>query len=195
MQLVFSEYFKSYPVKKRIIEKLYTNGISIVNDKFFVNNIEVSLSSIANAIRVNRRTLYDTIKFVNENPAVKQIMENISVIPDIKKVSLLMRNEVVTVYIDKGMYSRVITEIMGILKNYISNIKEIYSQNSDYDSNFIRIIFYNEVDSPIFRLLDAIQGVNRIIINSPAKIDVICDKCEIKICPHKISSSLREHNI
>jgi predicted regulator of amino acid metabolism with ACT domain len=195
MQLVFSEYFKSYPVKKRIIEKLYTNGISIVNDKFFVNNIEVSLSSIANAIKVNRRTLYDTIKFVNENPAVKQIMENISVIPDIKKVSLLMRNEVVTVYIDKGMYSRVITEIMGILKNYISNIKEIYSQNSDYDSNFIRIIFYNEVDSPIFRLLDAIQGVNRIIINSPAKIDVICDKCEIKICPHKISSSLREHNI
>lgn len=195
MQLVFSEYFKSYPVKKRIIEKLYTNGISIVNDKFFVNNIEVSLSSIANAIKVNRRTLYDTIKFVNENPAVKQIMENISVIPDIKKVSLLMKNEVVTVYIDKGMYSRVITEIMGILKNHISNIKEIYSQNSDYDSNFIRIIFYNEVDSPIFRLLDAIQGVNRIIINSPAKIDVICDKCEIKICPHKISSSLREHNI
>ncbi len=195
MQLVFSEYFKSYPVKKRIIEKLYTNGISIVNDKFFVNNIEVSLSSIANAIKVNRRTLYDTIKFVNENPAVKQIMENISVIPDIKKVSLLMKNEVVTVYIDKGMYSRVITEIMGILKNHISNIKEIYSQNSDYDSNFIRIIFYNEVDSPVFRLLDAIQGVNRIIINSPAKIDVICDKCEIKICPHKISSSLREHNI
>ena len=195
MQLVFSEYFKSYPVKKRIIEKLYTNGISIVNDKFFVNNIEVSLSSIANAIKVNRRTLYDTIKFVNENPAVKQIMENISVIPDIKKVSLLMKNEVVTVYIDKGMYSRVITEIMGILKNHISNIKEIYSQNSDYDSNFIRIIFYNEVDSPIFRLLDAIQGVNRIIINSPANIDVICDKCEIKICPHKISSSLREHNI
>jgi hypothetical protein len=195
MQLVFSEYFKSYPVKKRIIEKLYTNGISIVNDKFFVNNIEVSLSSIANAIKVNRRTLYDTIKFVNENPAVKQIMENISVIPDIKKVSLLMKNEVVTVYIDKGMYSRVITEIMGILKNHISNIKEIYSQNSDYDSNFIRIIFYNEVDSPVFRLLDAIQGVNRIIINSPANIDVICDKCEIKICPHKISSSLREHNI
>ena len=195
MQLVFSEYFKSYPVKKRIIEKLYTNGISIVNDKFFVNNIEVSLSSIANAIKVNRRTLYDTIKFVNENPAVKQIMENISVIPDIKKVSLLMKNEVVTVYIDKGMYSRVITEIMGILKNHISNIKEIYSQNSDYDSNFIRIIFYNEVDSPVFRLLDAIQGVNRIIINSPAKIDVICDKCEIKICPHKISSSLRENNI
>ncbi|WMT51413.1 MAG: hypothetical protein RE471_00685 [Ferroplasma sp.] len=195
MQLVFDEYFKSYPVKKRIIEKLYANGISIVNDKFFVNNIEVPLSSIANAIKVNRRTLYETIKFVNENPVVREIMQNISVIPDIKKVSLLMRNEIVTIYIDKGMYSRVIVEVMDILRNHAPNIKEIYSQNSDYESNFIRIIFYNELDASAFRGIDRIAGVNRIIINAPEKLNVICDKCEIKICPHKISSSLREHNI
>ncbi len=195
MQLVFDEYFKSYPVKKKIIEKLYANGISIVNDKFFVNNIEVPLSSIANAIKVNRRTLYETIKFVNENPVVKEIMQNISVIPDIKRVSLLMRNEIVTVYIDKGMYSKVIVEIMDILRNHTSNIKEVYSQNSDYESNFIRIIFYNELDGSTFQGLDRIAGVNRIIINSPEKLNVRGDKCEKKICAHKISSRLREHNI
>jgi predicted regulator of amino acid metabolism with ACT domain len=195
MQLVFDEYFKAYPVKKKIVERLYANGISIVNNKFYVNNIEVSISSIASSIKVNRRTLYETIKFVNDNPVIKEVMENVSVIPDIKKISLLMENEIVTIYIDKGMYSRVTPEIMDAIEKYMSNIKEIYSVNSDYETNFIRLIFYNEVDESLFKIFNGIPGVNRILIDSPEKINVICDKCDIKICPHKISSSFREHNI
>lgn len=195
MQLIFDEYFKAYPVKKKIVERLYANGISIVNNKFYVNNIEVSISSIASSIKVNRRTLYETIKFVNDNPVIKEVMENVSVIPDIKKISLLMENEIVTIYIDKGMYSRVTPEIMDAIEKYMSNIKEIYSVNSDYETNFIRLIFYNEVDESLFKIFNGIPGVNRILIDSPEKINVICDKCDIKICPHKISSSLREHNI
>ena len=195
MQLVFDEYFKAYPVKKKIVERLYANGISIVNNKFYVNNIEVSISSIASSIKVNRRTLYETIKFVNDNPVIKEVMENVSAVPDIKKISLLMENEIVTIYIDKGMYSRVTPEIMGAIEKYMSNIKEIYSVNSDYETNFIRLIFYNEVDESLFKIFNGIPGVNRILIDSPEKINVICDKCDIKICPHKISSSFREHNI
>ena len=195
MQLIFDEYFKAYPVKKKIVERLYANGISIVNNKFYVNNIEVSISSIASSIKVNRRTLYETIKFVNDNPVIKEAMENVSAVPDIKKISLLMENEIVTIYIDKGMYSRVTPEIMDAIEKYMSNIKEIYSVNSDYETNFIRLIFYNEVDESLFKIFNGIPGVNRILIDSPEKINVICDKCDIKICPHKISSSLREHNI
>ena len=166
-----------------------------MNKKNYVNNIEVSISSIASSIKVNRRTLYETIKFVNDNPVIKEVMENVSVIPDIKKISLLMENEIVTIYIDKGMYSRVTPEIMDAIEKYMSNIKEIYSVNSDYETNFIRLIFYNEVDESLFKIFNGIPGVNRILIDSPEKINVICDKCDIKICPHKISSSLREHNI
>lgn len=33
---------------------------------FFLNNVEVSISSLANALNVNRRTLYETIKFINK---------------------------------------------------------------------------------------------------------------------------------
>ena len=195
MQLIFDEYFKAYPVKKKIVERLYANGISIVNNKFYVNNIEVSISSIASSIKVNRRTLYETIKFVNDNPVIKEAMENVSAVPDIKKISLLMENEIVTIYIDRGMYSRVTPEIMDAIEKYMSNIKEIYSVNSDYETNFIRLIFYNEVDESLFKIFNGIPGVNRILIDSPEKINVICDKCDIKICPHKISSSFREHNI
>jgi Predicted regulator of amino acid metabolism, contains ACT domain len=136
----------------------------IVNNKFYVNNIEVSISSIASSIKVNRRTLYETIKFVNDNPVIKEVMENVSAVPDIKKISLLMENEIVTIYIDRGMYSRVTPEIMDAIEKYMSNIKEIYSVNSDYETNFIRLIFYNEVDESLFKIFNG----KEIIINDNA---------------------------
>ncbi len=195
MQLVFDEYFKGYPTKKRIVEILYNNGISIRNSKFFLNDIEIPVSSIASAIKVNRRTLYDTIKFVECNTVLKNIMANISVLPDTKKVSLLMKNEVITIYIDKGSYSRAFLAVSEAVSKYASNIKEIYSINSDYESNFIRIIFYNRINPAVFSVLNSISAIQKIIIESPEEFGVICDKCEIRICPHKVSSNINQNNI
>ncbi len=195
MQLIFDEYFKNYPVKKKIVEMLYKNGISIINDKFFLNNIEISLSSIANAINVNRRTLYETIKFINKNNVVREIMENISVITDESRVSLMMGYEIVTIYINMGSFSRVLWEFMSITKKYSSYIKEIYSMNSDRDGNFIRVIFYNKINDYIFKELNNVPGINKIIINSPEKINVLCDKCEVKVCKHKLSSEIQRNTI
>ncbi|WP_061950568.1 hypothetical protein [Acidiplasma cupricumulans] len=194
MLLVLNEYLKEYPVKK-IVQALYNNGISVKGDKLFLNNVEVSISSLANALNVNRRTLYETIKFINKNDVVRTIMENISVIPDISKISLLMGYEIVTIYINIGSFPKVLWEVMCLIKKYSSYIKEMYSMNSDLESNFIRIIFYSEIDKNIFREIDEIPGINRIVINSPVKLNIICNKCEIKICPHKISSELSKTDI
>jgi len=195
MQLIFDEYFKMYPVKKKIVEALYKNGISIINDKFFLNDIEIPLSSIANAINVNRRTLYETIKFINRNSVVKKVMENISVLTDDSKVSLMMGNEMITIYINIGSFSKVLWEFMSITKKYSSYIKEIYSINSDREDNFIRVIFYNKINEEIFKELDIIPGINKIVINSPEKLNIICNKCEVKICKRKLSSEIRGNTI
>ncbi len=195
MHLIFDEYFKNYPVKKKIVETLYKNGISIIDDKFFLNNIEIPLSSIANAINVNRRTLYETIKFINKNTIVKGIMENISVITDESKVSLMMGNEMVTVYINIGSFPKVLWEFMSITKKYFSYIREIYSVNSDREENFIRVIFYNRINNDIFNELNNVPGINKIVINSPEKINVICEKCEVKVCKHKLSSEIERNTI
>ncbi len=79
MLLVLEEYFKEYPVKKKIVETLYNNGVSIKNGKFFLNDIEISLSSIAESIKVNRRTVYETIKFVNKKSKNKIVGVKINV--------------------------------------------------------------------------------------------------------------------
>ena len=76
-----------------------------------------------------------------------------------------MENEIVTIYIDKGMYSRVTPEIMDAIEKYMSTITEIYSVNSDYETNFIRLIFYNEVDESLFKIFNGIPGVNRIPVS------------------------------
>ncbi len=192
MLLVLEEYFKEYPVKKKIVETLYNNGVSIKNGKFFLNNIEISLSSIAESIKVNRRTVYETIKFVNKNEVIKKIMENVFSQTDTSRVSLLMGSQIVTIYINKGSFARVYWEVMSLTKKYTPYIKEMYCKNSDQEETFIKMIFYNEIDSNIYRDMDGIAGIKHIVINSPVKINVICNKCEIKICPHKISSEINK---
>jgi len=144
---------------------------------------------------VNRRTLYETIKFINRNNIVKKIMENISVLTDDSRVSLMMGDEVITIYINIGSFSKVLWEFMSITKKYSSYIKEIYSINSDREDNFIRVIFYNKINEEIFKELDIIPGINKIVINSPEKINIICNKCEVKICKHKLSSEIRGNTI
>ena len=127
MQLVFDEYFKIYPVKKRIVEGLYASGISIVNEKFYLNNIEIPLSSIATTLKVNRRTLYETIKFVNKNPVVKEIMENVSVLPDmVKKLA---------------EYGITVSKGMGNLANTTLRVGTMGMINNHYIEKFLNSYF------------------------------------------------------
>ena len=137
MLLVLEEYFKEYPVKKKIVETLYNNGVSIKNGKFFLNDIEISLSSIAESIKVNRRTVYETIKFVNKNEVIKKIMENVFSQTDTSRVSLLMGSQIVTIYINKGSFARVYWEVMSLTKKYTPYIKEMYCKNSFLSSTSI----------------------------------------------------------
>jgi hypothetical protein len=67
--------------------------------------------------------------------------------------------------------------------------------NSDRDGNFIRVIFYNKINDDIFKELNNVPGINKIIINSPEKINVLCDKCEVKVCKHKLSSEIQRNTI
>ena len=119
-------------------------------------------------------------------------MENVSSQTDISRVSLLMGNQIVTIYINIGSFSRVLWKVMALTRKYTSYIKELYCRNSDQETTFIRIIFYNQIDSNIYKELDGISGIKHIVINSPVKINIICNKCEIKVCPHKISSEINK---
>lgn len=197
MLLILEEYFKDHPIKRKIIEGLYERGISVKNGKFYITDIEISISEIAKSFKVNRRTVYDTIKIVENTPGVKEIMSKIRPSPNLSEVATLMGDHVATLFIKRGYFSRAMSSLLEGVKKYGSYVKEIYGRNQNRDNLIIRIIFYKTVPKAIFEDIGEIEGIEKIVIEA-ADLELnepICSKCEVKICQSKLSTSVYEEKI
>ncbi len=62
------------------------------------------------------------------------------------------------------------------------------------DDTVLRAIFFKTVPKKIFDELAKIEGVERIVVNSPGNStgEVICTSCDVKICPNKLSTGIYE---
>ena len=194
MLLILEEYFKEYPVKKRIVEGLYNHGISVVSGKFYLDKIELSVTEIANAFGVNRRTVYETLKLIENKEEIRQVMGKISPDVNISKVAPFMGNQVVTIYTTMGFFSKVFGEFIDTVRKYGCYMREVSGRNLGKDETFVRAIFYRPIPERIFTEIGKIEGIVKIIINTPEEIDgdLICNKCEVRICPNKLSTGITD---
>ncbi len=197
MLLILEEYFRDHPIKRRIVEGLYERGISVNNGKFYTNDIELSISEVAKSFRVNRRTVYDTIKIIENTPGVKEIMARLKPSPNITNVAPLMGDQVATLYISPGYFSKAMSSLLECVRKYGSYVKEIYGRNQNREEVILRAIFYKTVPKTIFEELAKIDGIGRIVIEAPGNEfeEPICTKCEVKVCPSKLSSGIFEEKL
>ncbi|MCL6090688.1 MAG: regulator [Candidatus Thermoplasmatota archaeon] len=197
MLLILEEYFKDHPIKKRIVEGLYRRGISVANSKFYSDGIEITISEVAKTFRVNRRTVYDTIRLIEESPAIKTVMSKLLPAADISRISPLMGDQVVTVSISPGYFSKTMSGVMDVAKRYGSYVKEIYGRNMIRNEVFLRAIIHHTVPRKIFEEMSKIEGVQKILIETSGTMDedTICSKCEVKLCPSKLSSELFDETL
>ncbi|MDA8144334.1 MAG: regulator [Thermoplasmatales archaeon] len=195
--MILEEYFKDHPIKKRIVEGLYRRGISVANSKFYSDGIEITISEVAKTFRVNRRTVYDTIRLIEESPAIKTVMSKLLPAADISRISPLMGDQVVTVSISPGYFSKTMSGVMDVAKRYGSYVKEIYGRNMIRNEVFLRAIIHHTVPRKIFEEMSKIEGVQKILIETSGTMDedTICSKCEVKLCPSKLSSELFDETL
>lgn len=194
MILILEEYFKDYPVKKRIVDGLYSHGISVRNSKFYIGDMELSVTEVAKAFNVNRRTVYDTIKVIEEREEIKRVMEELRPVADIADIAPLLGNQVVVAYTTPGSFTLSFGKFVDIIRKYGCYVKEVTGRNIGKSESFIRAIFYRTVPNRIFDEMSAIEGIQKLIITTPEGIGVepVCNKCIVKVCPNKISSGVSE---
>lgn len=197
MLLILEEYFRDHPIKKRIVEGLYERGISVGNGKFYSNGIELSVSEVAKSFRVNRRTVYDTIKIIENTPGVREIMSRLKPGPDLCNVATLMGDQVVTLQICPGYFSKAMGALMDAVRKYGCYMKEIFGRNISSDQILLRAIFHRTVPRRVFEELSEVEGVEKIIIETPGngENEVVCPKCDVRVCPNKLSSSFYEEKL
>ncbi len=197
MILILEEYFKDLPVKRRIVEGLYNNGISVRNGKFYVGEMELSVTEISKAFSVNRRTVYDTIRMVEEREEVRKVMSELRPIADIAEIAPLLGNQVVTAYTTPGSFSLSFGKFVDVIRKYGCYVKEVSGRNIGKSESFMRAIFYRTVPTKVFDEMSSIDGIQKLVITTPESLDIepVCNKCIVRVCPNKISSGIGEAGV
>jgi predicted regulator of amino acid metabolism with ACT domain len=68
---------EEYPERLKVARVLVENGLSIQNNKIYLNQIEIPPVRIARVAGVDRRTVNETINCIKSNPDLKLIFEEI----------------------------------------------------------------------------------------------------------------------
>lgn len=194
MILILEEYFRDVPVKRRIVEGLYNYGISVRNGKFYIGDIEISVTEISKAFNVNRRTVYDTLRIIEEKEEIRRVMNQLRPVTDIADIAPLLGNQVVVAHTTPGSFTITFGKFVDVIKKYGCYVKEVTGRNIGKSDSFVRAIFYRTVPNKVFDEMSSIDGVQKLIITTPQDISVepVCNKCVVRVCPNKISSGVLE---
>ena len=68
---------EQYPERLKVSRVLIENGLSVRDKKIYLNQIEIPPVRVARAAAVDRRTVNETIKSIEENPELKLIFQEI----------------------------------------------------------------------------------------------------------------------
>ena len=194
MILILEEYFKDYPTRLKIIEGLYKRGISVRNGRFYVEDLEIPVSEIAKAFNVNRRTVYETVKAIEDTSAVKEIMASIKPRIDRLTMSQKLGNQIFLMTPRIGCFGSLLSRTFDILGNHACNLVEVEGCNVNKKEYGIRLIFQRPVSKTIVEQLSSIPFIDKMKIITPdlESEDVVCNACEVKTCPNKQSSKLED---
>jgi predicted regulator of amino acid metabolism with ACT domain len=59
------KYFEDYPERLKVARVLVENGLSVKNEKIYLNQIEIPPVRIARVSEVDRRTVNETMSAIN----------------------------------------------------------------------------------------------------------------------------------
>ena len=69
--------FQGHPERLKVAEFLLRNGLSIRNEKIWINEIEVPVLKVARVAGVDRRTVSETMRAINANRELKIVYTNL----------------------------------------------------------------------------------------------------------------------
>ena len=71
------KHFDEYPERLKVARVIVENGLSVRNNKVFLNQIEIPPVRIARAASVDRRTVNETVSAIRANRELRQIFEDL----------------------------------------------------------------------------------------------------------------------
>lgn len=101
MMFIFEVYFKNYFVRRKVVEFLFENGLSVKNGKIYIKNVEVLISELVRVIGVNRKIIYYMIEYIEKIYFLKFVFERLNLFLSLIDVVFFMGWEVLEIDVEK----------------------------------------------------------------------------------------------
>jgi predicted regulator of amino acid metabolism with ACT domain len=188
MMLILEAYFKNYPARKKVVEFLFENGLSVKDGRIYLKNVEIPISELARAIGVNRKIIYHTIEYIEKTYPLRLIFERLNPLPSLIDIAPLMGWEVLEIEVEKGFYETAFGDVMTLIAKNRIPVMEVFGRNLREETSRIFIVIDGTLPVDVFAKIKTIRGFQKLIIRTPEKEKekLVCNYCEVKYCPKRV---------
>src|SRR6266700_5199312 len=117
--------FEAHPERLQVARFLLQNGLSVKGDKIYINKVEVPTLKVARVVRVDRRTVKETIRTINKDKEIKLVFSGLeSAGPSFRAVAKQMGLVVVEIASDNPNEIGILANAARVLAEHGISIRQ-----------------------------------------------------------------------
>jgi len=158
-------YFKDLPVRKKVAALLLMHGLCIKdNEKVYCNEVEISYTSIARALDIDRRVVKETVRMILKNEELSVVFKNLSSVAFYNEVAKRMHFGVVEIYAEASTVG-IVAKVSMMIANENITIRQIVADDPTlFPEPKLTIITGKKVPGELLDQFLSVEGVKRVSI-------------------------------
>jgi len=160
-----SKYFRNYPKRKKIAQKMLEYGLKIKDNKLYCGEIELSDSKIARAFDSDRRAISATIKTISTTPQLAEIFSKLRPTCHLKDVASDLKWGVIEIIPKDPSLPGILADVANIIStNKISIRQAIVDDFELTEEPRLFIITEKQIPGELIPKIRNAKGVKALLI-------------------------------
>ncbi len=158
-------YFGNHPIRKKVAALFLMYGLSIKdNEKVYCNEVEISYTSIARALDIDRRVVKETVRMILKNEELSSVFKNLSSVAFYNEVAKRMHFGVVEIYAEASTIG-IVAKVSAMISQENISIRQIVADDPTlFPEPKLTIITEKKVPGELLDHFLNVEGVKRVSI-------------------------------
>ena len=160
-----SIFFKGYPKRRKVAQKILEYGLRIEGDSIYCGNIELSNSKFARALDIDRRAITSTIELIKKEPKLMEIFSKLVPTCHLKDVAPAMKWGVIEILPTDPSIPGILAEVAKIIaENNISIRQAIVDDFELSEEPRLFIVTETQIPGSLLPRIRKAKGVKALMI-------------------------------
>jgi|YelNatPaOPRAMG01_1025707.scaffolds.fasta_scaffold03537_8 predicted regulator of amino acid metabolism with ACT domain len=166
MWSILSEKFRNDPAKMRVARLIVELGLRVYGEEVYIGPLKVTLTSIANALNVDRKTVKEAVKILSTDEKLGPVLSKIrSAGAFLNEASKILGYTLVVVEADSHMPG-IVAGITKIIADAGISIRQIIAEDPDlFPEPKLYMIVDGKLQENLISKMFKVQGVRKIAVS------------------------------